>query len=165
MAASVSAKYRFQLTVTDQPAAGLDLATDVPYTHEITHTLTTLDGTTTPAVTKSFSDTVALSAGAVSLDLTSLAGPNSTTIDFTGLKIQIFEMSCPDTNTGVISMTNGAANPYDIYGAAGGIVSLVPGGRIMCYTDDELEDVDGTHKQLDFAGTGVETFSIILTAG
>lgn len=164
MAASVEAKYRFFLDVVDQPAAGLDLASDVPYTHTIEHSLTTLNSASTPAVTKAYSDTITLSTGAT-VDLTSLPGPSSTTITFSGLKVQLFKMSCPSTNAAVISCTNGAANPYDIYGAAGGIVSVPPDSEIFFRSNEGLEDCDATHKDIDFAGTDGDVFSIQLVAG
>lgn len=166
MAASVTAKIRFYLDVIDTPAAGLDLASDVGYTHTIEHTLATYDAASTPAATKSFSDTVALSGGAVTLDLSALAGPSSTTVNFNGLKVQIFKMTCPSTNTNPISCTVGVANGYNIFGAADGSVDVMPGATIMIYWDDELDDiVTDTNDEIDFAGTGVETFSIQMVAG
>lgn len=165
MAASVTAKYRFNLDVVDTPAAGLDLASDVGYTHTIPHSLTTLDGTTTPAVSKSFSDTISLASGTATLDLSALAGPSSTTIDLTGLKVQLFKMTCPSTNTLPISCTVGTQNAYDIFGAADGSVDVHPGCTVMCEWNDQLDDVGAADEEIDFAGNASESFSIQLVAG
>lgn len=163
MAASVTAKYRFNFDVVDVPAAGLDLALDVGYTHKIPHSLITLDASSTPAVTKAFSDTITMSGGTAKLDLTALPGPSSTTIDFSGLKVQLFKMKVATTNTLPVTCTVGT-NAYNIFGAADGSIDLHPGCTTMFEWNDQLDDV-GASEEISFSGDTTGTFDIQLVAG
>ena len=45
------------------------------------------------------------------------------------------------------------------------VLTVRPGMKVLIFTDDELEDVDSTHKDLQLAGTGTETINVILVAG
>lgn len=168
MPAAVKAKYAFTLTAEETFALSLDNVSDPTFVHTLGADSGTLDATTTPASTKAFSDTISLSAGAATLDLTSLAGPAGTTVDFTGLKVQLIKMSCPSTNTGGITADRGPSNPYNLFGADNASaeqVEVPPGGIVMMYHDDESEDVDATHKSVQFAGTGTDSISVLLVAG
>ena len=155
------------IVVTETPDLELDLVTDPQLTHQITLPIPlSLDGTTTPPVTKVWSDTVALSAGAATLDLQALVNTHTliANVDFSGLKVQVFMMSCPSSNTGAITVTPGASNDYDLGGASMS-VEVAPGNTVLFLFADNAPDVAGADSELDFAGTSAETFDILMVAG
>ena len=168
MAASVSARYALELEVTEVLALGLDNATDSSFVHTLGSPNGTLSATTTPPVTKVFSDNLALVAGAKTLDLTSLAGPAGTTVDFTGLKVQKIQLRCPTSNTLPILVQKGDANAYNLLGAdnaSAETIEVLPGDDVQFKRHDTLEDVDATHKDIKFTGNGTEAIYVILVAG
>lgn len=180
MAANVSATYDLKLSVAETVAVGLDHAADPTTPHELTEHRATLNGTTTPAVTKVFSGTVTLTAGQASLDLTSLTGPSSTTVDFTGLKVQLVKLACPTTNTAGITVdAKDGTTGYNLFGANNANVisqSLNPQIRLASTNGAAIDlvnvetayaiwnvgtIVDGTHtptiEESDSAGSGFTT--------
>lgn len=170
MAAAVTAHWNMRCDVEETIALSEDLAeADPTYVHTIADTRGTLNATSTPAVTKTFSDTLNLTAGAATLDLTSLSGPAGTTVDFTDLKVHLVKLSCPSTNTAGITVDRGAANAYNLFGADNSTaeqVEVLPGATCeFFHGNNETEDVDATHKSVQFAGTGTEAIDVILVAG
>lgn len=163
---AVSAKYRFKLDVSETLAMGLDLAANPTVTHKITHQENTINATSTVPATKAYSDTASLSAGTATLDLTNLAGPISSTVDFTGLKVQIVKVSCPATNTAAVVVDVGATNGYNLFGDANGQITVHPGGIAMVYQPNLLPDVAAGAKTIDLTSSDVDaTYSIVLVAG
>ena len=151
--------------VKETIALALDAVTDPRIIHQFDLLIPTkLDSTTTPPVTKVWGDTVALVAGAATLDLQALVNANLPNVDFDTLKVQVLLVSCPSSNTGVITITPGAANDYDLGGAAMSW-AVSPGGMLVYLSDDNAPDVAAADSELDFAGTGTETFNIIMAAG
>lgn len=168
MAASVSAQYALTLEVTETLALGLDNVDDPSFVHSIGSPEGTLNASSTPPATKVFSDNVALVAGTKTLDLTALAGPASTSIDFTGLKVQLIALRCPTGNTLPILVQKGAANAYNLLGAdnaSAETLEVLPGDDVLLRRYDTLEDVDATHKDIKFTGNGTETINVLLVAG
>lgn len=169
MAASVTAHYNMRLQVEETIGTSLDLAAaDPTFVHDISDTRATLNASSTPAVTKAMSDTINLVAGASTLDLTSLTGPAGAAVTFSGLKVQCVKLSCPTTNTAGITVGVGAANGYNLFGednASAEQVEILPGCACQFFLNDKTEDVDATHKNVDFAGTGTEAISVVLVAG
>lgn len=169
MAAAVKAKIAITLDVDETLALGLDNAADPTFTHTLGPNAATLTSSTTPAVTKTYSQTINLTDGAATIDLTALPGPNSTTVDFTGLKVQAIEFTCPTTNTEGITVDRGAANAYNLFGednASAEQIEVLPGDVWAVKGGaDKREDVDATHSDVQLAGTGTETIKVILVAG
>lgn len=168
MAASVSAQYKLLFEVTETLALGLDNAEDASFVHSLGSPGGTLSPTTTPPVTKPFTDNVSLVGGTKTLDLTALTGPASTTIDFTGLKVQLIALQCPTGNTLPILVQKGAANAYNLLGAdnaSAETIEVLPGDDVLIRRYDTLEDVDATHKDIKFTGNGTETINVGLVAG
>lgn len=115
------------------------------------------DGSVGPLPTKAWHGVVTLTAGAATLDLTSLADAILTTISMSGLKM-LGIIAYPDAaNTHTISVAAGASNGYTGWG------SIVDRGALgpLYYTSA----VDGTHKNLDFAGTGTEKMNVVVLFG
>ena len=153
------------VVVKETVALGLDQVTDPRVVNEITLPIPSkLNNTTTPPVTKVWSDNVALVAGAKTLDLQALVNANLPNVDFTGLKVQALVMSCPSANTGPITVTPGASNDYDLGGASMS-VAVNPGDTVIFLFLDNAPDVAAADSELDFAGTGTETFDILMVAG
>lgn len=168
MAASVSAKYQMLCQVTETLALGLAHAADPPTVHSLGSPGSTLIATTTPPVTKVFSGTVTLSGGAGALDLTSLAGPQGTTVDFTGLKVQLIQLITPNNTVSIIVEHKDGATGYNLFGndnASDESIEVPPNSEMQFKYKDTLEAVDGTHKDVKFTGTGTETIGVILVAG
>ena len=153
------------VTVKETVALGLDNVTNPRITHALAMLLPAkLTSSTTPPVTKVWSDEVALSGGAKTLDLEALVNVNLPNVNFVGLKVQILIMSCPASNTGPITIVPGASNDYDIGGAAMSW-AVSPGGMLIYLSDDDAPDVASADSELDFAGTGSEVFDILMVAG
>jgi hypothetical protein len=128
----------------------------------------TLNASSTVPATKTYVDTISLTAGAATIDLTSLTGEGGRSVTFNGLKVQKVQISCPASNTAGITFDVGASNGYNLFGADNASdesVEVMPGGAEQRYTPNNGEDVDSTHKQIDVTGTGTESFNIALVAG
>lgn len=169
MAASVKAEYKTLYEVTETLALGLDnVPGEATFTHSLGSPGGTLSATSTPPATETFSDNVALVAGTKTLDLTSLAGPAGTTVDFTGLKVQLIALRCPTSNTLPILVQKGDANAYNLLGAdnaSSETIEVMPGDDLLIKRHDTLEDVDATHSDIKFTGNESETINVGLVAG
>ena len=168
MADTQTLKYAFTGTVDEVKDLSMDLVTNPTITHTLGTDSGTLTASTTVPVTKTYSDTLPLVAGVLDIDLTSLPGPEATTITFTGLKVQFVKIICPASNTLPIAFWKHAANGYNLFGADNASaerVEVMPGGKFMMYHPNSAEDVDATHKVVTIAGDGTESFSILIVAG
>jgi hypothetical protein len=173
MAAAVTAKFHFMLDVEETLALSLDVPTDPTFTHTLDNEASTvskgtLNASSTVPATKTYSDLVTLVANTATIDLTSLGGGAGSTVDFTGLKVQLVKI-CVPTNSSEILVQKGAANAYNILGydnASSETVELAPGACLALYHHDQLEDVDATHKDVKFTNaSGAGFFYIQLVAG
>jgi len=166
MAESVTAHYDLKLIAEHTVALGLDDAADPTTEHDIGDVKGTLTSSSSVAVTKAWSDTGALVAGAATIDLTALDFANLPTADWTGLKVKAIEISCPSMNSAGVGVAPGAANPYDIWGRAATDVFLLPGTAHLAFFANQLENVDATHKTIDLSSADLDaTYSIIMIAG
>jgi hypothetical protein len=166
---SVDLKYKMVAEAQETLALGLDNVENPVVAHKLGDFAATLTASSTPAVTKVFSDTIALAAGTAAIDLAALAGPMSTTVDFTGLKVQIIQLACPTGNTGGITVAKtDVVTGYNLFGADNASaeqVEVLPGTRTQLFHRNTLEDVDATHKDITFTGTGTDTIQVLLAAG
>lgn len=157
------------LKVIESLALGLDLAGTPTITHQVTPSTDTekqLTPTSTPAVSKAFSDSVQLTAGAASLDLAALAGPLSTAIDMTGLKVQAILVLADAANTDVVTVDVGATNGYNIFGTAGSELALAAGGFALFYSPEGLPDVGAAAKTIDLSSPDTDAIvKVIIVAG
>ncbi len=166
MAASVTAKYNFLLSVYETLGLTQDLAADPAITHAITGLSGVLDGTTAVPLTKAWSDTRTLSGGTETLDLTALTRSPAATVDCTGLKIQFVLIKADAANTQVLTVAGAAATPYEFYGDASGQISIPAGGVNYLYGKDALADVSATVKSVTISSTHLTaSYSIIIVAG
>lgn len=125
---------------------------------------TTLQSTTTPAVSEAGFCTQALSGGAATIDLTSLTTSRGRAMNFTGVKIRTFRAKNPSTNTGTITIAKGASNGYTGFGSSFSI-ALKPGEEMSFYDGGNGVAVSSTVKTLDLAGTGSESLQFAVSGG
>lgn len=163
MTASISATYAYTVAVTET-FAGADASNPDILINGLGDSDTINAGTTVPA-TKVAKFNQALTAGAATIDLTALPGQTADeTVVGTGLKVQIAEFRNLSTNANNITVTFGAANGYLLAGAAWKAI-LAPGQSVRFILKDAAPDVDGTHKNIDLAGTGTQVLEVFLILG
>lgn len=170
MSAAVSGRYNLKLEIDETLGLSLDHADDPEITHDIGADEGTLNASSTPPATKAWSDQIALSGGSGSLDLTALdRGSDLSDVDLTGLKIQLLKLSAPSTNTaGITVERKDAVTGYNPFGTDNGDadrVTILPGMAVLVRTDDEVEDVGATRKDLTLTGSGTDALDIALVAG
>lgn len=120
----------------------------------------------TPSGSQVWAGTVTLTAGAVTLALSTLARTGRTALDLTGLRVLGYVIK----NNGAASMTfeAGGTNPYGMFtgGATGTPGTVVKaGGLIMQWEPTGFGTVGASNLNIDVAGTGTDSFRIGLVAG
>lgn len=160
---SVEATVKLSINVEETLVTGVDDVEQPTLTHSGFSTTKKLNSTTTPPATKTYSDTVALVAGAKTLDLTSLVGTGGATITMLGLKLQALKIKNAAGN-GALTITGGASDGYNLFGAAGSMV-LGAEEEVCCLYNDTKDDVAAGDKNIDFAGTGTQEFDVQLVFG
>jgi len=118
----------------------------------------------TTGVTKAASFSLAMTVGAATIDLENLTGVNGVAVVGTGLRVQEAKFSNPATNGNPITISHGAANPYDGFGAAFS-VELAPGAEVLLRTLDAGSDISATNSDLDLAGTTTQALNCVITLG
>lgn len=167
---TIKLDYEAKLTIDEVLELGLDHVEDPTVVHTLGDDAGTMsDAGTTPTATKVFSGEVTLVAAAATLDLTALPGPSGTTIDMTGLRVQAVKLKTPDSNTAKMKVKEGAATPYNLFGAVtadGDQVTLPPETVYGPFVHkNTTEVVAAGKKNIDFAGVGTEKISVIIAAG
>lgn len=141
--------------------------------HSAWGTNVNLSSSSTPVITKGAFFSQALTAAAATIDLTALTGTNGAAVTLTGLKVQRFVFingtvsgnAIAAGSNSAVTITVGAANPYDLFGSAAGTIVVAAGAGIFWTCNETLEDVDATHKEIDLAGTGTDAFLVGILAG
>lgn len=135
-------------------------------TRLITHTDYNESGTynagTTPPMTTCAHFLATLSSGSLTVDLRALTGTNGASTDLNGLKPQIIRIKNLGANT--LTIKKGASNGHNAFTATDGFV-VQPGGHVQIFTNDNTDDVDGTHKTWDLTGTGAQTSEWTIVGG
>jgi hypothetical protein len=158
---SVSAKIISRLDVNETITA--PLASDAQVSHTGASTEKHIQAGTTVPASKVAAFTQALSAGAATIDLTSLTGTNGASVTFLGLKVQAAKFINPVGNA-AMTITFGAANPYLLGGAAFKWI-LLAGQEILVFLNDASPDVASGAKDIDISGTGTQSLTCVLVAG
>lgn len=131
----------------------------------VTHTeyneATSLNASSTPPATLVAEFLLTLSSGAATIDLRDLEGTNGASVDGNGLKVQIVRIKNLGAN--IMTFNNGASNPHNMFSDDGHTV--FPGGHIMIFSNDGGDDIDGSHKTWDVAGTGAQTAEVTIIMG
>lgn len=162
---SVTIDYVSQFTIGITLTGDFVDPADATVTLNGLNTTTTLDATTTPAVTKATAFNHAMSAGAGTINLASLPGLTSEeVIDGTGLKVQVFKFKNPSTNSGTITIVPGASNGYNLLGSSMSI-ELPVGAEISCKIPEGTPDIASGARTIDISGTGTDELSIAVGMG
>lgn len=164
---SVSAYVNLEVYADEDPDLGFDHVTDPTIRHRLAAlAAVTLNASSTPPATKTYSDEIQLAAGAATLDLQALDRGDLTDADFTGLKVQVAIFYAHSTNTDTVTIADGAANGYEIFGDANGQVTLNPGDIIVQYCTDTLDDVAAADSEIDLSSAdGDAKVDVLLIAG
>jgi hypothetical protein len=157
---SLSTDIKLNISTTET-LTGDDLVANSQLLHSGYDVNQTLDGTTTPDITKAAYQTFTLVAGAKTIDLTDLL-LNAAAVTFSGLKPRAIRFR----NTGAAAMTiaKGASNGYTGLGSAFSL-TLQPGQSQLFYLHDQGTAVSGSVKTFDVSGTGTDTLQFSAVAG
>ena len=176
MAASVKVIWAATLLLDETVASGLTAVIDKVIRHDFAGVANLpplkgeINANTSPAITKGFSGVIAIPAGATfTIDLTALAGPSSTTVDFAGLKVQMVLLAALTTNVSQVSIKlKDGTTGYNLFGlnnTSSEIITLSPGQIGFFQLNSKTEDVDATHKDVLFVGTNGDAVAAIMVAG
>ncbi len=105
----------------------------------------------------------AMSAGAGTLDLTSLTHRGAA-VSFSGKKVRLAVLRNPGTNGNAITLTEGASNGIPLFGTSFSI-TLQPGEMTCFYLGDTAPTVSGSDKTIDLAGTLAQALDVLMVAG
>lgn len=158
---SVVAKINMQCAVTETLADD-SLSGDTTIKHSAFDFNTTLQSDTAVPATKVSAAVLALSAGAKTIDLTSLTGVNGATLTAVGLKLQVWKLK--NLGAAVMTFSEGASNGYAALGASFSF-KLEAGQQAMFYLTELAPDVASGDRTIDVAGTGSQTFQNIMVFG
>lgn len=161
---SISTIYQSAVTTVETLSVVSADSAKSKITHAKWDSSVTLDGTTTPVASQFVAFTQALTSGAATVDLTSLAVAPFSTKSLSGLKVQVIKFVAHADNANPITITFGAANPYQGLGTAFNI-TLSAGQEMTFYGDGAAQSVASGHKNLDLSGTGSQSLDIIIVAG
>lgn len=164
---AIAAKYRFLLEVTEGLTLGVPNTSNPNLVHGFGNTQVNLSASTTPPVTTVVTEQVQLTAGEANLDLTSLSGPLSSSVDFSGLKLQLMKVQAAAANTGVVTMDPATANPYLFCPTTSNPkIGLNAGEMAMFYFNESLADVSSTALGIKFTSADVDAIvDLLLVAG
>lgn len=163
-------EFDFKLKVTETIALGIDSLTDQTYYPQIAtdNSSGTKSPTTAVPCTQQWQDTFSLSAGAATVNLASLSNGNLTAKDFTGLKVQFIKIYNRSTNTAAVTVVDGAANGYNIWGDASGSITILVGMMVVfgAVATEGLDDIAAADRTIDFSSSDVDaTVDIQIIAG
>ena len=120
-------------------------------THAAFNDTIQLTATSNPPATEHSGFVKSLVAGAATIDLTALTGVDNSTIDGTGLKVQLIRVKNLGANN--LTISEGAANGY----AIGGTRTVYANGGIeYIYAPEGLADIAAADRTIDLAGTGTQ---------
>lgn len=178
MAEAVSAAFAATLRVTHTLPLSLDCVSDsLNATVELTGGASggsdyavsgTLNSSSAAPVTKVYSDEITLTAGAATIDLTSLTGFAATSASWSGLKVQAIILSTNANNTAAVTFSEGASNGYEALGNGWTITIGASGksGTAMFYLNEGAPDVGSSAKTIDVASSDTDAkFRIVAVAG
>lgn len=160
---SVTVTYKAQAKVVETLPNNTGSAADTQrkITHENYDESLTLDANSTPPCTLLAAFLATLSGGALTIDLTALTGTNGASVSLSGLQPQVVRVKNLGANS--LTVSTGASNGHNAFTADG--VVIPPGGHAQFMFNDGTENVDGTHKTWDLAGTGSQTSEWTIIGG
>ncbi len=147
-----------QLTVNESlSTASIDQTVRHQRLNEIVNFRPTSDTVTTD-VDNVYSAT--LTSGST-IDLTSLTNTLGSSMDLTGERVVAIKLkNSATTGSGVVNVTQGASNPYPLWGSTFSI-DLAPRQSVLYKCDTALTDVDASNLAIDYT-LNSDTLDIIL---
>jgi len=128
----------------------------------------TLNASSAAPVTKIYSDEITLTAGAATIDLTSLTGFAGTSATWAGLKVQAILISTNKNNTDAVTFAEGGTNGYAALGS-GWTITLGASGKsatALFYLNEGAPDVGASDKTIDVTSSDTDAkFRIVMVAG
>lgn len=118
--------------------------------------------TSVPIVTQVWSGTLALTAGALTIDLQSLARTGRTALDLTGLRV--FGYRIDNTSDAALTFLAPVADDYPMVPATPGLV-VGAGASVQMFDRAGFGTVGATASDISVTGAGTETFRLSLFAG
>lgn len=122
---------------------------------------TRLTSSTTPPITRTSPTTQTMTGAAVTIDLTALPSSQDD-INGTGKKVNLFHVRNRGANA--ITIAPGASNGYELFGAGKDFV-LPAGGELTLKFNDNLADIDATHKNIELTGTAADQCDLLIGLG
>lgn len=156
---AVQSTYLFYVT-TIETLTTVDAATTPSITHDAFNETAVLNASSTPPITKIISKTIALTAGAYTIDLTTETGTNGVAQDGTGLRVQLIRIKNLGANT--MTFSNGASNGIAL---ACGTITVPAGGITQIFLNDASPDIAAGDRAIDVAGTAAQTFELTILMG
>lgn len=120
-----------------------------------------LDADSTPDTTKVWADTLTLSGGALTVDLSSLTGMNGAALDLTGFYVHTCIIAIP-TASAAMTFVAGATNGYGLFPATN--ATPVDDVHVMSRKAG-FGTVGASAKTIDVTGTGTDSFYMLLACG
>ena len=159
---SVKATVTIQAYVKETVALGTTTATDPQIPYGITGTPYNYSADTTVDATKGWANTVTLTAGAATINLTTLTRTGLPTVDLTALKIRAIHFKALSTNSALITIVPGASNGYAALGLG---LSLAPGGEALIHNPSSAA-VTSSLKNIDLASADTDaSLDVVIFAG
>lgn len=159
---SVKATVSIQLTVKEVVALGTTAASDPTIPYGLTGSPYTYTADTSTDGTKGWCNTITLSSGAATVDLTNLTRTGLPTVTLSGLKIRAMHIKAASTNTSLVTAVPGASNGYAALGLG---LSLAPGGEVLIHNPSSAA-VSGSLKTIDLASADADaSVDIVIVAG
>jgi len=118
----------------------------------------------TPDAELVYFGTQAMTAGALTIDLTALTNSEGATIASTGKKVRAIFMVPTSTNTAAITLTEGAANGYELGGNTWKL-ALTDEQFAFIYLGADAPDISASVKNIDVTGTGTESIRLGIIFG
>lgn len=139
-----------------------------PASTQITSTqqggLSQYNGTSGPVATQAYHQLITLAAGVYTLDLTAMVD-GGVTIDASGLALREIFAIADSANANPIVIKPGASNGYTGWVGTNGLLLTTANDANKLGPLYGGIAVDGTHKTIDFSGTGTQKVLISLLFG
>ena len=159
---SVVASWALTIDANETLEDGVDASSSPVVNHAAFSTSGVYNAGSTVPATKVSYDSIALVAGAHTIDLQALPGTNGTTVNGDTLKVQLFKFK--NTGTNAMTISEGAANGYALLGAAFSFI-LLKDQEVLFQLANTAPDIAAADSEIDIAGTGVETFQMSIVMG
>ena len=127
-----------------------------------------LTSATTPNVTLAALAEITLTAGAATIDLTSVSDVNGVTKNFNALKIRCIKFRAKSTAIHAFTIAKGASNGFTGLGASFSVTlpaNAAGGAWVSFYDAGGGTAVSGTVKTLDISGTGTDVLQVAIYGG